>query len=164
MIILELNCLGDVWKIIRHTEFKSKRLEIKFIDGGEGNVWIVTKCNRLFNYGSDKIFKQKGKLLNDSNVGQFTEASCEFLWDEDDFFEETPIKREITHFSCGRYHTCLAVNRRWAYGCGYSSFFQTVSLQKLCEINTLLREQKVLQILNSLLNHIFTLMENVKRK
>ncbi|KAG2374478.1 hypothetical protein C9374_010762 [Naegleria lovaniensis] len=93
-------------------DIKQLGLTIKFMDCGENTVWVVTDCNRLFNFGED-IFSQLGKSKAKHKI--FQEVDNAFI----------PEHGIITHFSCGRYHTCLAINEKQVFGIGYSSFYQT---------------------------------------
>ncbi|KAF0973929.1 hypothetical protein FDP41_007316 [Naegleria fowleri] len=111
MRITEFDLTHQVIRII--DDIKQLGLSIKFIDCGDNTLWIVTDCDRMFNCG-EEIFGQLGRSKNTKH---------KVLKEVDNAF--IPQHGKITHFSCGRYHTCLAINEKQVYGVGYSSFYQT---------------------------------------
>ncbi|KAL9654640.1 hypothetical protein ABK040_006702 [Willaertia magna] len=101
------------------TFFRDLNKNIKFVDCNEATSWFILEDNTIYNTGDD-CFHQRGKYHLDNN-SLYAKVETKFLKNAND---------EITHFSCGRYHSCLVVNSKKVYGLGYASFGQTGTGQK----------------------------------
>jgi len=122
------------------TDFRDLKIKIKFVDSGERTNWVVSECNRVFNCG-ETIFSQLGTHTQDCTCGGVLTT-----FKEVDMTDIDLKGRNITQFSCGRYHTCLAIDDMEAFGVGYSSFFQTVSLLTTIHVTGTIRDLMQLEM------------------